>query len=651
MEIEEGGILVMSIVVIGIVLVIAIGIGSVTNINIQSNYANLVGHISVSQPDVLIQPDVLVQHSNGGLVGYNATTNTNVARGMALLEAVSNAVSGDSIYLKAETYDIGANTIDLSIGDTGTVNLHGAGKTKTIIETTSGTATTLTIGKVNSEITDLTLDRGMNSGYLIGYPNFGSGASNVILQNLNLNGYGDCIYLGAVDGGTFYNITANSEYDTLVVAIYGSGTFNIFDGNFIANAVVGSINSEFSSPYGVAFNPSGSFAYVINYASSNIVIVNTATNSVVGSINSGFSSPIGVAFNPSGSFAYVTNVGSSNVVIVNTATNSVVGSINSGFSSPRGVAFNPSGSFAYVTNVGSSNVVIVNTATNSVVGSINSGFPTPYGVAFNPSGSFAYVTNDGSSNVVIVNTATNSVVGSINSGFSYPQGVAFNPSGSFAYVTNIGGSNIAIVNTATNSVVGSINSGFSTPAGVAFNPSGSFAYVINYGSSNVVIVNTATNSVVGGYDNGIIARTIFSSPSVVLVNTILTATSGTNANTGVQANGGTVDIYGGRIMTSGNSANDLDSSSGPINVNSTVVYSTHKGSIGTLSPDTFGPYSYQKSPMTPPSLSSSQLANLSSQTNAITNTQGGAAAFLFWIFWMVVIITIVMMIVAKTKMN
>ena len=152
-----------------------------------------------------------------------------------------------------------------------------------------------------------------------------------------------------------------------------------------------------------------------------VVIINTATNSVTGSITSGITTPYGVAFSPSGTYAYVTNYGSANVVIINTATNSVTGSITSGFSVPTGVSFSPSGTYAYVTNRGSENVVIINTATNSVTGSITSGFFSPYGVAISPSGTYAYVTNcniacggSGPDNVLIINTGVQ-IANSINS--------------------------------------------------------------------------------------------------------------------------------------------------------------------------------------------------------------------------------------------
>ena len=85
-----------------------------------------------------------------------------------------------------------------------------------------------------------------------------------------------------------------------------------------------------------------------NAGSNNISIISTQTNTVVGNIPTTGSQPYGVAFSPSGTFAYVANEGSANVAIINTATNTVVGNIPIPNSSLISITFNPSGTLAYV---------------------------------------------------------------------------------------------------------------------------------------------------------------------------------------------------------------------------------------------------------------------------------------------------------------
>ena len=87
---------------------------------------------------------------------------------------------------------------------------------------------------------------------------------------------------------------------------------------------------------GVAFAPSGAYAYVVNHlVNQSVSIVNVATNTITRTI-SGFSSPEGVAISPSGSYAYVTNYNPGTISIVNIATNTITGAI-SGFDTPAAV--------------------------------------------------------------------------------------------------------------------------------------------------------------------------------------------------------------------------------------------------------------------------------------------------------------------------
>ena len=267
--------------------------------------------------------------------------------------------------------------------------------------------------------------------------------------------------------------------------------------------------------------PAANFAYEANTKSAvppyggNILIINTASDTVGGSIGGLFISEGGVAFAPSGTYAYATAINyttnKDEVLIISASTNTISGvTTNQGLDTPSGVAFAPSGTYAYIANYNANNVAIMNTATSTVVGSItSSSFYDPVDVAIAPDGAYAYVTNydPGAYHISIINTATNAVTGTItSSSFDIPEGVAFAPSGTYAYVANMGGNNVVIVNTATNTVTGSITSGLNEPQGVAFSSDGTYAYVTNYGSNNVVIINTATNTVVGeaaSYSDGV----------------------------------------------------------------------------------------------------------------------------------------------------
>ena len=166
------------------------------------------------------------------------------------------------------------------------------------------------------------------------------------------------------------------------------------------------------------------------------------------------------------SFAYVTNYRSHNVSVINTATNAVDATVAVG-TTPRIVAITPDGAFAYVTNYSSSNVSVINTATNRVDATVAVG-STPFGVAITPDGAFAYIANDHSSNVSVINTATNVVDATVAVGTS-PFRVAITPDGAFAYIANRGSDNVSVINTATNAVDATVAVGTS-PLDVAITP-------------------------------------------------------------------------------------------------------------------------------------------------------------------------------------
>lgn len=270
-----------------------------------------------------------------------------------------------------------------------------------------------------------------------------------------------------------------------------SGEWTWFSSNQIGSELSSTISLG-TYPQGIAFSPSGAFAYAANYGGNTISVINTATNTVVDTVPVGIE-PEYVAFNPSGTLAYVTNQGSGTVSVLSTATNSVIFTLTAG-TYLNGVAFNPSGTLAYVTNYdGAGAVNVIDTSTNSIIATIPVG-SSPDGIALNPSGTLAYVTNNSGNTITVINTATNTVVNTILVG-TRPLGVAFNPSGTLAYVTNQASGTVSVINTVENLTLTTINVGLN-PISIALNPSGTLAYVSDYSASNVVVIDTATNTII-----------------------------------------------------------------------------------------------------------------------------------------------------------
>ena len=237
---------------------------------------------------------------------------------------------------------------------------------------------------------------------------------------------------------TAYNWTSSNP----AIGLSASGTGNIPAFTAVNTGTVPITSTITVTPF------TAGMAYIPNYVSDNVSVINTATNAVVATIAVG-NQPYGVSNSPDGSRVYVTKVGSDNVSVINTASNAVVATIVVG-DSPYGVSTSPDGSRVYVTNAVSNNVSVINTATNAVVATIAVG-NQPYGVSNSPDGSRVYVTNFGSDNVSVTNTATNTVMANIPVGYN-SFGVSTSPDGSRVYVANYQSHNVSVINTATNAV-------------------------------------------------------------------------------------------------------------------------------------------------------------------------------------------------------
>ena len=306
------------------------------------------------------------------------------------------------------------------------------------------------------------------------------------------------------------------------------GQWTWLSSNMINAGSVSNTITVGSNPIGISFNPSGTLAYVTNFGSDTVNVINPSTNTVINTITVG-SDPDGVSFNPSGTLAYVTNYVSGTVNVINPSTNTVVNTITVG-SSPYGVVFNPSGTLAYVANYGSGTVNVINPSTNTVINTITVG-SNPIGVSFNPSGTLAYVTNHGTDTVNVINPSTNTVINTITVGPN-PIGISFNPSGTLAYVANEGSDTVNVINPSTNTVINTITVGTS-PIGVSFNPSGTLAYVTNYNSGTISIISnmptTAQQPIPASNDLQLILNAVSSNELSLTFNGVTyTGSTGTN---------------------------------------------------------------------------------------------------------------------------
>ena len=217
--------------------------------------------------------------------------------------------------------------------------------------------------------------------------------------------------------------------------------------------------------------PASPCAYISNYVSNSVSVIDTATNSVTATVPVG-TCPSGVAVNPEGTEAYVANTMDSTVSVIDTAINNITATVPVGLC-PIGVAVNPSGTKVYVANMAASTVSVIDTTTNNVTATVS--VERPYGITVNSAGTKVYATNFYENTVSVINTTTNTVMATVNVG-RHPKGVIVNKDGTKVYVvnsesdssTNYTGT-ISVIDTAINNVSATVPVG-NNPWGIAAQP-------------------------------------------------------------------------------------------------------------------------------------------------------------------------------------
>ncbi len=316
----------------------------------------------------------------------------------------------------------------------------------------------------------------------------------------------------AISGTTAYVCNGNTTTGTGSTQVTIPGVISIIDLSATpVAAVTGIVTTNSSYPFNnpVALAISGTTAYICNWTSNNLNVVNLTNHTVTTDIIAdGFYNPAAITFSLDGATAYVCSGVNGQihgfVSIIDTATNVITGLIDDHlfpFTNPCAIAISVDGTKAYVCNgnngLTTGFISIVNlTGTPTVTGQVAAGsypFNDPRAIAI--SGTTAYVCNKNDNTVSIIDlTGTPTVTGIVDAtvqAFNTPCAIAI--SGSYAYVCN-GNNTVNIVNlSGTPTVTGQVAAllyPFNTPCAIAI--SGTHAYVCNRNSNFVSIVNIAT---------------------------------------------------------------------------------------------------------------------------------------------------------------
>lgn len=172
-----------------------------------------------------------------------------------------------------------------------------------------------------------------------------------------------------------------------------------------------------------------------------LAIVQTGTNQVVATINVG-NTPVAVAINQNATRAYVANFASDSVSVIDLATNAVTATVTlPAGARPVRLTACADGKL-YVSNNGNNTVSVVDMATNAVASTIAAGLQ-PVGIASHPDGSAVYVALNGADSIAVIDTLTGTVGSTL--AVSDPQDLAISNNGAL------------LAYTAANSVTGRID--------------------------------------------------------------------------------------------------------------------------------------------------------------------------------------------------
>ncbi len=221
-------------------------------------------------------------------------------------------------------------------------------------------------------------------------------------------------------------------------------------------------------PDSVAVFPNGSLAYVVNYRSNFVSVIDTQAQKVINTIPTDQYS-MRCAISPDGKQAYITNQVTHSVSVIDTQSHTLSKAIDVGTTTTE-VAFFPDGARACVIAHRPPALLMIDTQRQTVIDTIP--LPQPvFGIAIHPNGSRLYFnTNDS----VLVFDTTLLLIASIP--VDGVNAIALLPDGSQLYVAGADNS-VHVIDIQELKITNTIPVG-KAPRAIVIHPDGSVAYVL-----------------------------------------------------------------------------------------------------------------------------------------------------------------------------
>lgn len=142
----------------------------------------------------------------------------------------------------------------------------------------------------------------------------------------------------------------------------GNGSLLVID--IAARQIVSTVPLA-NFPKSIMMTPDGSQLWINFYQGNQIAVYDTLSLTYVGGMNVGGTADTGMAFNPTGTRAFI-STGANTVAVVDTATLQVIAQVPVA-SSPSGLLVTPSGRFVMVASSATPTITVIDALTNQVV--------------------------------------------------------------------------------------------------------------------------------------------------------------------------------------------------------------------------------------------------------------------------------------------
>lgn len=249
-------------------------------------------------------------------------------------------------------------------------------------------------------------------------------------------------FSSSVSGTTFHWENSNTA---IGLPVSGNGSLPTF---MATNAGSSSLSSIITV---TPFKGTTPYAYVANYYSNSISVINVSSGSVIKTIT-GVDHPYEIAVSPDRLHLYVSAQASGSIKVINTFDNTVSKVINVGGALVK-IAISPDGKRLYVLDFLSSQVSVIHTDDYTVDPvKISAGSDTQ-SMELSPDGSRLYVVNKSANKILVFNTNDYSYT-SITLTTKDPLSLIFSPDGSKMYIRHSGVSSTTVIRTSDNTEIG-----------------------------------------------------------------------------------------------------------------------------------------------------------------------------------------------------